>query len=104
MAYYVQLHLKDISIRLALGGSAPKVLRLVVGQGMRVVIIGVIVGLATAWLSTRFMTSLLFEVAAVDVATFAAVSAIMLGVAPIGCVVPALDAATSQPASVLRSE
>jgi ABC-type lipoprotein release transport system permease subunit len=50
------------------------------------------------------MTSLLFEVAAVDVATFAAVSAIMLGVAPIGCVVPALDAATSQPASVLRSE
>lgn len=70
---------------------------------MRVVIIGVIVGLATAWLSTRFMTSLLFDVAAVDVATFAAVSAIMLGVALIACVVPALHAATLQPASVLRS-
>jgi putative ABC transport system permease protein len=104
MAYYVQLHLKDISIRLALGGSAPKMLRLVVGQGMRVVIIGVLVGLATAWLSTRFMTSLLFDVAAVDVSTFAAVSAIMLGVALIACVVPASRAATVQPASVLRSE
>ena len=67
-------------------------------------IIGVIVGLATAWLSTRFMTSLLFEVAAVDVSTFAVVSAIMLGVALIACVVPALRAATLQPASVLRSE
>ena len=71
---------------------------------MRVVIIGVIVGLAPAWMSTRFMTSLLFDVAAVDVATFAAVSAIMLGVALIACVVPALQAATLQPASVLRSE
>jgi putative ABC transport system permease protein len=104
MAYYVQQHLKDISIRLALGGSAPDVLRLVVGQGMTIVITGVMVGVAAAWLSTRFMTSLLFGVAPGDVSTFVAVSGVMLVVALVACLVPAVRATLLQPAMVLRSE
>ena len=104
MAYYVQQHLKDISIRLALGGSAPEVLRLIVGQGMKVVITGVIAGLTAAMLFTRFMTSLLFGVAPTDVSTFAAVSGVLLLVALIACLVPAVRATMLQPAVVLRSE
>ncbi|MGH9200752.1 MAG: FtsX-like permease family protein, partial [Vicinamibacterales bacterium] len=60
MAYYVQQHSKDISIRLALGGSPGDVLRLIVGQGMKVVASGVVVGLLTALVLTRLMSSLLF--------------------------------------------
>ena len=104
MAYYVQQHLKDISIRLALGGSAREVLRLIVGQGMKVVMIGVVIGVVIAFLVTRFLTSLLFGVAAADVLTFAAVSAMMLTVALIACLLPAWRATTLQPATVLRSE
>src|SRR6185436_16247671 len=56
MAYYVQQHTKDISIRLALGGSPRHVLRLVVGQGMQVVVAGVIVGLVAAFAGTRLLS------------------------------------------------
>ena len=64
MGYYVQQHLKEISIRMALGGSRGDVARLVVGQGMTVVIGGVIAGTALAFAATRLMSSLLFGVGA----------------------------------------
>lgn len=57
MAHYVLQHAKDISIRLALGGGSADVLRLVVGQGMKVVASGVVVGLLTALVLTRLMYS-----------------------------------------------
>ncbi len=66
MGYYVQQHLKEISIRMALGGSRGDVARLVVGQGMTVVVVGVIVGTALAFAATRLMSSLLFGVGAAD--------------------------------------
>ena len=66
MGYYVQQHLKEISIRMALGGSRGDVAKLVVGQGMMVVIGGVIVGTAIALAATRLMSSLLFGVGATD--------------------------------------
>lgn len=104
MAYYVQQHSKDISIRLALGGSAAGVLRLIVGQGMKVVVIGVIVGLLTALVLTRPMSSLLFGVGAADPFTFIAVSLVLVVVALVACVVPATRAIGVQPAAVLRNE
>jgi putative ABC transport system permease protein len=104
MAYYVQQHSKDISIRLALGGSSSDVLRLVVGQGMTVVAGGVVVGLLTALMLTRLMSSLLFGVSAADPVTFVGVSAILLGVALAACFVPAARAIGLQPAVVLRNE
>jgi putative ABC transport system permease protein len=104
MAYYVQQQTKDISIRLALGGSPARVLGLIVGQGMGVVAGGVAVGLLAAFGMTRVMSSLLFGVSASDTATFASVAALMLLVALAACVVPARRAIGVQPAAVLRNE
>ena len=104
MAYYVQQHTKDISIRLALGGSPRDVLRLVVGQGMQVVATGVVVGVAVAFVATRLMATLLFGVGATDVKTFAAAGTFLLAVALFACFVPAKRATGLQPAAVLRNE
>jgi putative ABC transport system permease protein len=104
MAYYVQQHTKDISIRLALGGSSSDVLRLVVGQGMTVVSTGIVVGLLVALALTRLMSTLLFGVGAADAFTLAAVTLLMLAVALVACVVPATRAISVQPATVLRNE
>ena len=104
MAYYVQQHTKDISIRLALGGSPRHVLRLVVGQGMQVVTAGVVVGLAVAFAGTRLLSTALFGVGATDPATFAAAGTFLLAVALLACFVPAKRATGLQPATVLRNE
>ena len=104
MAYYVQQHLKDISIRIALGGRAADVLRLVVGQGMRVVAIGVVIGQVAAFGLARLMASLLFGVQAGDPLIYLSVSALLLTVALVGCLLPALRAVGLQPAVVLRNE
>ena len=79
MAYYVQQHTKDISIRLALGGSPRDVLRLVVGQGMQVVATGVAVGVVVAFVGTRLMSTVLFGVGATDAVTFAAAGDVPAG-------------------------
>jgi putative ABC transport system permease protein len=104
MGYYVQQHLKDISIRMALGGSSADVLRLVVGQGMRLVIIGIACGALVALGLTRSLSSLLFGVSAPDPLAFGGVSAALVIIAFAACLVPALRALRIQPASVLRSE
>jgi ABC-type antimicrobial peptide transport system permease subunit len=104
MAYYVQQHAKDISIRMALGGRAGDVLRLVLGQGMRVVAMGVGAGLLTALVLARLMTSLLFGVSAHDAPTFLAVAALLLGSAAAACFLPARRATSLPPAALLRSE
>jgi putative ABC transport system permease protein len=104
MAYYVQQHARDISIRLALGGSMSHVLRLVVGRGMAVVLGGVAAGLLTAFASTRLLSSLLFGVGAADAPTFLAVSLFLVAVALAACLVPARRATSLQPAAVLRNE
>lgn len=104
MAYYVQQHMKDISIRLALGGSSADVLWLIVGQGMRVVASGVVVGVLTALGLTQLMSSLLFGVGAADAFTFVAVSALLLVTALAACCVPARRAIGAQPALILRNE
>jgi putative ABC transport system permease protein len=104
MTYYVQQHSKDISIRLALGGDAGTVLGLILGQGMRVVAGGVVIGVIAALLLTRLMSSLLFEVGAADAPTYVLVSAILLIVALIACAVPARRAVALQPAVVLRND
>jgi predicted permease len=104
MAYFVQQHSKDIGIRLALGGSPADVVRLVVGQGMKVVASGVLVGLLTALALTRLMSSLLFGIGAADALTFAGAATLLLAIALLGCCVPARHAIAVQPATVLRDE
>jgi putative ABC transport system permease protein len=104
MGYYVQQHMKEISIRIALGGSRADVGRLVVGQGMIVVIVGVVVGTSLAFAATRLMASLLFNVGAADMTTFTAVSALMTVVALLACALPAWRAMRVEPAVVLRND
>ncbi len=104
MAYYVQQHSKDIGIRMALGGSSGDVVRLVVGQGMTVVTIGIAAGVLTALAVTRLMSSLLFNVNVTDAVTYVAVCALFLTVALLACFVPARRAVAVQPATVLRNE
>ena len=104
MGYYVQQHLKEISIRMALGGSRGDVAKLVIGQGMVVVVGGVITGAMLALASTRLMSTLLFRVGAADPMTFAGVVALMIGVALMAIALPAWRAMGVQPAAVLRNE
>jgi ABC-type antimicrobial peptide transport system permease subunit len=104
MAYYVQQHSKDISIRMALGGRAGDVLRLVLGQGMRIVAYGVAVGLLAALFLARLMASLLFGVSAHDGPTFLAVALVLLGAAAAACFLPARRATSLAPAVLLRNE
>jgi len=104
MAYYVQQHVKDISIRIALGSTSSQVLRLVVGQGMSVVATGTGIGLLAALVFSRLMSRLLFGVAFADALTYGAAAVLLLAVALMACVVPARRASRLQPASVLRNE
>ncbi|HEX6164593.1 MAG TPA: ABC transporter permease [Vicinamibacterales bacterium] len=104
MGYYVQQQLKEISIRMALGGSRGDVAKLVVGQGMTVVVFGVVAGIAIALGATRLMSSLLFNVGAADPITFAGVVALLTLTALLACAVPAWRAMRLQPAAVLRNE
>lgn len=104
MAHYVQQHAKDIGIRLVLGGSPDAVLRLIVGQGMKVVASGVVVGLLTALVLTRLMSSLLFGIRTGDAFTFVVVTMLLLALALVACSVPARRAIGVQPAVVLGDE
>jgi predicted permease len=104
MGYYVQQHLKEISIRMALGGSQADVARLVVGQGLTVVGIGIAVGVAVALAATRLMSSLLFNVGASDPSAYTAAGTLLFVIAALACAVPAFRAMRLQPATVLRNE
>ncbi|MCZ6857394.1 MAG: ABC transporter permease [Gemmatimonadetes bacterium] len=104
MSYFVQQHTKDIGIRIALGGGRSNVIRMILGQGMRLVGVGVVVGIVGAIFLTRYMSSVLFEVGTTDALTFATVSIVMLGIALLACFVPARRAAGLDPATTLREE
>lgn len=104
MGYYVQQHLREISIRLALGGSQGDVARLVLGQGMTVVGLGIAAGIAFALGATRLMSSLLFNVGAADPRAYASAGLLLFAVALLACAVPAVRAMRLQPAEVLRNE
>lgn len=104
MAYFVQQNRKDISIRLALGGTAADVRRRVLGHGLSAVVAGILAGVIIASVGTRVLSSLLFGISAGDVSTFLGVSVFLLTVALIACLVPARRASRLLPAAVLRDE
>jgi putative ABC transport system permease protein len=104
MAYSVTQRAREIGVRVALGARCADVLRLVVGQGLRLVALGLALGLAAALIATRLMKKLLFEVGAADPATFACVTALLVLVALLACWVPARRATKVDPITVLRSE
>jgi putative ABC transport system permease protein len=104
MAYYVQQHAKDISIRVALGGRPADVLRLVVSKGMGIVTAGIAIGVLAAIAGTRFIATLLYGVSAADPRVFAGVAAALISVALAACLLPAQRATRAEPASLLRQE
>jgi ABC-type antimicrobial peptide transport system permease subunit len=104
MANHVQQHARDMSIRLALGGSPSLVGRLVVRQGMKVVAIGVLAGLVIALALTRLMSSLLFGISASDPWIFGGVAGLLALVSLFACAIPTVRAMRVDPAMALRIE
>ncbi|HLX00152.1 MAG TPA: ABC transporter permease [Candidatus Acidoferrales bacterium] len=104
IAYSVALRTHEIGIRVAIGAQRSDVLRMVLGQGARLSLLGVAIGLAAAFALTRLLSSLLFEVNANDPVTFAAVAGILVLVAMVACAIPAIRATRVDPLIALRYE
>jgi predicted permease len=104
MACTVAQRVPEIGIRMALGAGRGEVLRLVVGQALRLTALGALLGVAGAAATTRVMRTLLFETSPTDPATFGLVIAVVFGVALLASAVPALQAARVDPLETLRQQ
>jgi putative ABC transport system permease protein len=104
LSYIVAERTREIGVRMALGAQAGRVQRMVVGQGARVLVVGVVLGLAAAAASTRALRSLLFGVGALDPLTFAAVAGAMVLVGLLAAWIPARRASRVDPMESLRGE
>jgi len=104
LAYSVNQRTREIGVRMALGATPGSVLKLIVGEGMKVVMLGVAVSLAGGLALGRAVSSLVFGVTVRDPATFAVVAAALTLVALAACVIPARRAARVDPLVALRHE
>jgi putative ABC transport system permease protein len=104
LAYFVSQRTHEIGIRVALGAQKSDVLRMVLGEGLRLALVGLATGLAGALVLTRLLSSLLYGVKPIDPLTFGAVPLILAGVALLACYIPARHAAQVDPMVAVRHE
>ncbi len=102
MSYAIAQRTHEIGIRMALGAQRSDVLGLALGEGLRLVSVGVLIGLAAAFILTRLMTSLLFGVTPTDGLTFLTISVVLVAVAALASYIPARRATKVEPMLALR--
>jgi putative ABC transport system permease protein len=102
ISYLVAQRTKEVGIRIALGARKSDVTGLMMKQGLRLVVAGLLAGLAGAWAITRFIAALLFAIQPNDSLTFAEISCLLLAVAAVACWLPARRAAAVDPVQTLR--
>ena len=104
LSYVVTQRTHELGIRLALGAQERDVLRLIVGQGMRLVLSGLALGWLASFALTRLLKGLLFGISATDWLTFVSVATLLLMIALLACWLPARRAAQVDPLVALRYE
>jgi putative ABC transport system permease protein len=104
ISYSTSQRTREIGIRMALGAPPLSVLRLILGQGAKLALLGLGAGTLAALLLTRWMASLLYEISATDPLTFGATAIVLLGVAVTACYIPARRAMRVDPMVALRHE
>jgi len=104
IAYSVSQRTREIGVRMALGAGTRDVLKLVIGEGMLLALIGMTIGLAAALGLTRFLSDLLYGVSAVDPLTFGVIALLQIGVALLACWLPARRATRVDPMVALRCD
>lgn len=104
VSYIVRQRKSEIGVRMALGASERDILGMVISQGMRQVLLGVVLGLAGSFALMRLMESLFFDISATDPLTFIAVALLLIAVALVACYLPARRATKVDPLIALRHE
>jgi predicted permease len=104
LAYHVTARTREIGIRVAMGARPPDVVRLVIGQGLRVTLAGIAIGLALSTLMSRLLATLLEGVSPTDALTWSAAVGVWIAVALVACWLPARRAARVEPVIALRQE
>jgi putative ABC transport system permease protein len=104
LAYSIRSRVTEISIRMALGASPGRVIRLVIAEGMKPTLIGVTLGAVGAYVLGGLLSKLIYEVSPADPPTFLAVALLLTAVALVACAIPAYRATRVQPVQALRGE